>query len=148
MTAEIRERLRGADLEAIIICPSNPYISVDPILSVPGLRQLIEERPVPVVAVSPIIGDAAVKGPAAKMMRELGFDVSSKSIAAHYRGLVDALVIDLADAALKPAIEAMGIQVRVAPTLMRSPEDRRALGDVCVEVARALIEEKRLRSVP
>jgi LPPG:FO 2-phospho-L-lactate transferase len=148
MTAEVRERLSGADLEAIIVCPSNPYVSVDPILSVPGLRQLIEGRPVPVVAVSPIIGDAAVKGPAAKMMRELGLDVSSKSIAAHYRGLVDGLVIDVTDTALKPAIETMGMQVRVVPTLMRSPEDRRALGKVCVEFARALVEQKRLRSVP
>jgi LPPG:FO 2-phospho-L-lactate transferase len=148
MTAELRERLSDADLEAIIICPSNPYISVDPILSVPGLRQLIEGRPAPVVAVSPIIGDAAVKGPAAKMMRELGFDVSSKGIAEHYRGLVDGLVIDVTDAALKAAIEAMGMQVRVVPTLMRSPEDCRALGEVCVEFARALVEEKRLRSVP
>jgi LPPG:FO 2-phospho-L-lactate transferase len=148
MTAEIRERLSDRDLEAIIICPSNPYISVDPILSVPGLRQLIEARPVPVVAVSPIIGDAAVKGPAAKMMRELGFDVSSKSIAAHYRGLVDGLVIDVTDAALKPAIEAMGMKVRVVPTLMRSADDRQALGKVCVEFAHVLFEEKRLRSVP
>ena len=148
MTNEVRDILTGPDLQAIIICPSNPYVSIDPILNVPGITQLVQARPVPVVAVSPIIGGAAVKGPAAKMMRELGFDVSSKSIAAHYRGLVDALVIDLTDAALKPAIEAMGIQVRVAQTLMRSPEDRRALGDVCVEVARAFIEEKRLRSVP
>jgi LPPG:FO 2-phospho-L-lactate transferase len=111
------------------------------------LRQLIEAGPAPVVAVSPIIGDAAVKGPAAKMMRELGFDVSSKSIAEHYCGLIDGLVVDVTDAALKPAIEAMGMKVRVVPTLMRSAEDRQALGKICVEFARALFEEKRLRSL-
>lgn len=147
MTTEIRDRLNDTNLEAIIICLSNPYISVDPILSVPGLRQLIEAGPAPVVAVSPIIGDAAVKGPAAKMMRELGFDVSSKSIAEHYGGLIDGLVIDVTDAALKPAIEAMGMKVRVVPTPMRSAEDRQALGKICVEFARALFEEKRLRSL-
>jgi LPPG:FO 2-phospho-L-lactate transferase len=144
MTSESRDRLCDRNLEAIVICPSNPYVSVDPILCVPGLRQLIEARPVPVVAVSPIIGDAAVKGPAAKMMRELGFDVSAASIAAHYRGLIDGLVIDVTDAALKPVIEAMGMKVCVAPTFMRSPEDRRALGKVCLAFGRALAEEKRL----
>ena len=138
MTSEVRERLGGADLEAIIICPSNPYISVDPILRVPDLRQLIEARPVPVVAVSPIIGNAAVKGPAAKMMRELGFEVSSRSVAAHYRDLVDGIVIDVTDAALKPAIEALGMKVCVVPTLMRSADDRRALGDVCIEFANVI----------
>jgi LPPG:FO 2-phospho-L-lactate transferase len=146
MTSEVRDILTGADLQAIIICPSNPYVSIDPILSVPGLAQLVQARPVPVVAVSPIIGGAAVKGPAAKMMRELGFDVSSLSIAAHYRHVAHGLVIDAVDAALEPAIEAMGLKVRSVQTLMRSPEDRRALGQVCIEFARALAAEERVSS--
>ena len=146
MTNEVRDILTGPDLQAIIICPSNPYVSIDPILSVPGITQLVQARPVPVVAVSPIIGGAAVKGPAAKMMRELGFDVSSASIAAHYRRLVHGLVIDTADAALQPAIEAMGLKVCSVPTLMRSPEDRRALGEVCIAFARELAAAERLSS--
>lgn len=144
MSSEVRNALTATDLEAIIVCPSNPYVSVDPILHVPGLAQLVQARLVPVVAVSPIIGGAAVKGPAAKMMRELGFDVSSKSVAAHYRNFVHGLVIDVTDAALKPTIEAMGMKVRVVPTLMRSPQDRRVLGNVCIDFGRALAEEQRL----
>jgi LPPG:FO 2-phospho-L-lactate transferase len=140
ITSDVREKLTDVDVDAIIICPSNPYVSIDPILCVPGLKQLIQARSIPVIAVSPIIGDAAVKGPAAKMMRELGFDVSSTSIAVHYRDLIHGLVIDATDAGLKPTIEAMGIKVCVVPTLMRSAEDRRTLGDVCIEFAGALAE--------
>jgi LPPG:FO 2-phospho-L-lactate transferase len=142
LTSEVRDKLTDIDLKAIIICPSNPYVSIDPILRVPGLRQLLQARSVPVVAVSPIIGSAAVKGPAAKMMRELGFDVSSTAIAAHYRDLVHGLVIDSTDAALKPAIEAMGMQVLVVPTLMRSADDRRVLGGKCIEFAGALAKAR------
>lgn len=143
VTGDVRDKLTDIDLRAIIICPSNPYVSVDPILCVPGLKELIRTRSLPVVAVSPIIGGAAVKGPAAKMMQELGFDVSSTSIAAHYRDLVHGLVIDVTDAALKPTIEAMGMKVCVVPTLMRSAEDRRALGAICIEFASALAEAER-----
>ncbi len=146
ITNEIRNTLTDTDLEAIVVCPSNPYVSIDPILSVPGLIQLVQARRVPVVAVSPIIGHAAVKGPAAKMMRELGFAVSAASVAAHYRNIIHGFVIDVTDAALKPTIESMGTKACVAPTLMRSPEDRRALGQVCIELARALAEEERLSS--
>jgi LPPG:FO 2-phospho-L-lactate transferase len=140
VTSDVRYKLNDIDLKAIVVCPSNPYVSIDPILSVPGLRQLIQARSVPVVAVSPIIGSAAVKGPAAKIMQELGFDVSSTSIAARYRGLIHGLIIDVTDAALQPTIEAMGIKACVVPTLMRSAEDRRVLGKVCIEFASAIAQ--------
>ena len=104
--------------EAIVIAPSNPYVSVDPILALPGLRAAMKTARAPVVAVSPIVGGAALKGPAAKMMQELGKDVSVLGIAEHYRGLIDGLVIDTEDAGLAPAIEDMGIAALVTPTVM------------------------------
>lgn len=122
------EALTRAD--AIILCPSNPYVSLDPILSVPGLRAAIPE--VPVIAVSPIIGGQAVKGPAARLMRDLGAEVSPQGIAAHFAGLVSGMVIDHADAALAPRL---GLPVRVTQTLMRSDADRKALACACLRLA-------------
>jgi LPPG:FO 2-phospho-L-lactate transferase len=137
-TAEVTAALRAADLEAVIFCPSNPFVSIDPILSLPGMRQLITGAGVPVIAVSPIIGGAAVKGPAAKMMRELGFEPSAATVAAHYRGLVTGFVMDTADAALAPAIEALGMTVAVTGTLMRNAADRLRLARECLAFARSL----------
>jgi LPPG:FO 2-phospho-L-lactate transferase len=124
-----------ADLSAVIICPSNPYLSVDPILAVPGMRAWLRAQGCPIVAVSPIIGGAAIKGPAAKIMAELGAPVSAVGIAQHYAGLVDGLVIDDADAALAPQIASEGIAVKVAPTVMSSPDDRVALARTCLAFA-------------
>jgi LPPG:FO 2-phospho-L-lactate transferase len=123
------------DLAAIVICPSNPYLSVDPILAVPGMREWLRARGNPIVAVSPIVGGAAIKGPAAKIMAELGASVSAVGIAQHYRGLVDGLVIDEADAALASEITAEGMAARVAPTVMSAPEDRVALAHTCLAFA-------------
>jgi LPPG:FO 2-phospho-L-lactate transferase len=115
------------ELSAIIICPSNPYLSVDPILAVPGHRAWLRAQACPIVAVSPIVAGAAIKGPAGKIMGELGVAVSSVGIARHYAGLVDGLVIDAADAALAPEIAAEGMAVKVAPTVMSNADDRVAL---------------------
>jgi LPPG:FO 2-phospho-L-lactate transferase len=120
------------DLSAIIICPSNPYLSVDPILAVPDHRAWLRAQGCPVVAVSPIVGGAAIKGPAAKIMAELGVPASAVGIARHYAGLVDGLVIDAADAALAQEIAAEGIAVRVAPTVMSNSDDRVALARTCL----------------
>ncbi|CAN7347614.1 2-phospho-L-lactate transferase [Variovorax sp. LjRoot178] len=114
--------LDSSALRALIVCPSNPYLSIEPLMTVKGVRDRIEKLRVPRVAVSPIIGDAAVKGPAAKIMRELGHEVSSVGIARFYRGLVDGLAIHESDAAQAPAIEALGIQVLVTDTLMGTRE--------------------------
>jgi len=135
---EVTAALTDTSLMAIILCPSNPYLSVDPILSVPGIRELILGTGVPVVAVSPIIGGAAVKGPAAKIMTELGVTPSVAGIADHYKDLVDGLMIDTVDAALAPNIEAMGIRARAAPILMHTAEDRRAVAAECVAFAKSL----------
>ena len=112
-------RLRG-----VVICPSNPFISVEPILALPGVRAALAACGAPVVAVSPIIGGRAVKGPTAKMMAELGLEVSAAAVAARYRGVIGAFVLDHEDAALAAGL---GLKVTLARTLMQSLEDREAL---------------------
>lgn len=125
----VRAALAEPDLAGIIICPSNPWLSIDPILAIPGLRKAVAERRRPVVAISPLVGGAAVKGPTAKIMGELGISLAQSSIAAHYQGLVDGLMLDHADAS---EAHGLGVAVEVTATIMRSLEDR-------VELARAAI---------
>ena len=127
--------LGGDDLAAVVICPSNPYLSIDPILAVPGVREALTRRRSPVVAVSPIIGGQAVKGPTAKIMGELGLSVTNATIAAHYAGLIDGLVIDAADAA---EAASLGVATHVAPTLMRTLADRASLARACLDFAASL----------
>lgn len=124
--------------DSIIIAPSNPYVSVDPILAVPGLREQFRKCAVPIVAVSPIVGGDAIKGPAAKMMRELQLEASVLEIARHYRGFIDGLVIDEVDADLAEEIAGMGMVVEIAPTIMRDLNDRINLADFAVNFANRL----------
>ena len=112
------------DVAAIVICPSNPFVSVDPILAVPGIRAALERATAPVVAVTPIIGGEAVKGPTAKMMRDLGAAPSAAAIAARYAGLADVFVGDVLDGAF--AVPA-GMKLVLAQTLMQSLDDREQL---------------------
>lgn len=123
-------------LQAVVICPSNPFISIDPLLAVPGARDALRACAAPVLAVSPVIGDRAVKGPTAKMMRELGLAVSAASVAAHYRPLIDGFVLDAADAALADALE---VPCLVTRTLMRSNDDKQALAREVLAFARTLV---------
>ena len=125
-------------LRAVVVCPSNPYVSIAPILGIPALRRWFAARRVPVVAVSPIVGGAALKGPAAKMMRELGQEPSALGIARHYGGLVDAWVIDRADAALASRIEALGHAVHPTDTIMTDRSKSRRLAAEVVGFARRL----------
>ena len=129
-------------LQAIVICPSNPYVSIDPILAVAGIRQRLDARRVPLVAVSPIVGGKAIKGPAAKMMAELGADASALGIARHYRSLIDGLVIDTADVSHSDEIQALGIAVLVTGTIMHDAETKRRLAEATLAFA------ARLRAVP
>lgn len=122
----------------IAFCPSNPFVSVDPILSLPGIRERLAARKVPAIAVSPIIGGAAVKGPAAKMMKELGLDVSPLSVARHYRGLIDGFVIDTTDAAMRKSIEAEGVAVLVTNSIMKTAADRKRLAEECIAFAASI----------
>jgi LPPG:FO 2-phospho-L-lactate transferase len=119
----VREALEAADL--IVFCPSNPWVSLDPILAIPGLREMVASRPT--LAVSPIVGGEALKGPAAKMFRELGQEPSAVAVARHFAGLVDGWVIDQIDADLVPAIEALGARAWATGTVMRSPGHRARL---------------------
>jgi LPPG:FO 2-phospho-L-lactate transferase len=117
----VHEAIQSAD--AIIFCPSNPWVSIDPILQVLRGETLGEE----VFAVSPIIGGETVKGPAAKMYRELGIEPSALAVANHYRGLVNGFVIDTIDSSLQGGISELGMQVLVTNTLMKSHDDRSRL---------------------
>ena len=129
----VLEALADDSLRCVVVCPSNPFISIDPILAVPGMRAAIRAAVAPVIGVSPIVGGRAVKGPTAKMMRELGLEVSNRAIERHYGDLVDAWIIDCADAA-----DAAGFTrpVRIAPTLMRTEADKDALASVVLELAK------------
>jgi LPPG:FO 2-phospho-L-lactate transferase len=118
----LAEALGRPDLELVVICPSNPYLSVDPLLALPGVRERLAAHPAPVVAVSPIVGGAAIKGPAAKLMAEFGVEASAAAVARHYGALLDGFVIDRADAALAPGI--VGPRVLVTETVMRTQSDR------------------------
>jgi LPPG:FO 2-phospho-L-lactate transferase len=133
--ARLNAALAKLDPSAIIICPSNPYLSVDPILAVPGHRAWLRAQGCPIIAVSPIVGGAAIKGPAAKIMTELGAAASAVGIARHYAGLVDGLIIDTVDAGLAPQIAAESMAVKVTRTVMSSPEDRVALARACLAFA-------------
>jgi LPPG:FO 2-phospho-L-lactate transferase len=117
--------LRHPGLRAVIICPSNPFISIDPILALPALRQAFAATAAPVIAVSPIIAGRAVKGPTAKMMTELGLSVDPLTVATHYRGLIDGYVMDDADSQMAAMLD---LPVETTRTLMQSLDDREALG--------------------
>jgi LPPG:FO 2-phospho-L-lactate transferase len=110
------------DAEAILICPSNPIISIGPILAVPGIRDVLVARRDRVVAVSPIVGGAPVKGPADRLMGPLGLEVSCVGVADAYREIASTLVIDAVDAARAAEVEAHGVRAIVTDTIMRSPE--------------------------
>ena len=127
-------------LRAVVIAPSNPFLSIEPMLAVPGLRAAIAQCAAPVVAVSPIIGGRAVKGPTAKMMAELGLPVSATAVARRYRDLLDAYVLDRADAGAVADIAELGIAVSVAHTLMTTLEEREALARHVLATANALAE--------
>jgi LPPG:FO 2-phospho-L-lactate transferase len=128
--------LEAPDLQAIIVCPSNPFLSIQPILSIAGVREALDRRRVPMIAVSPIIGGEAVKGPAAKIMNELGMVVSSAGVASFYGALLDGLMIDTVDARLKDEIA--GPAIRVTDTMMRNADDRRRLARAALAFAERL----------
>jgi LPPG:FO 2-phospho-L-lactate transferase len=134
--------LRDRPPAVVVICPSNPFISVDPVLALPGVRDALSTCTAPVVAVSPIVGGAAVKGPAAKMLRELGREVSPTAIAGHYAGLLDGLVIDEQDASVRAQIP---VETCVARTLMTCTEERVSLARTVLDFAATLRDTPRIR---
>ena len=135
---DILAALSSPTLRAIIICPSNPYISIDPILAMPELNSALKQCRAPIVAVSPIVGGESLKGPTAKMMQELGVAVSAESVARRYRDLIDGFVLDPADASLEPSIRALNMQTRIAPSVMNSLDDKVQLAKAAFEFAVSL----------
>ena len=133
-TAKPHRALTALDgLRGIVVCPSNPFVSVAPILAVPGVRTALDRAKAPRVAVTPIVGGQAIKGPAAKMLAELGHDVSALGVARYYKDWVDGFVLDAQDADLAREIEALGMKVRVADTMMRNDDDKRRLAAEVLE---------------
>ena len=116
-----------AETDLLLLAPSNPFVSIAPLLAVPGVRRAIEAAPAPRLAVSPIVGGAAVKGPAAAMLRSLGHEVSALGVARLLRGLCDVFVLDELDADLAPAVSGLGLEPLVADTMMSSRARRAAL---------------------
>lgn len=131
-TPEVIAALDDPELGAVILCPSNPYLSIDPILGLGGIGPRLAGLKAPILAVSPLVGDEAIKGPLAKMMGELGHEVSLQTIADHYRDFLDVLVIDRVDAERAPDFP----HVEVAQTVMRSLEDRIDLARHILAIAR------------
>jgi len=141
-THEVLHAIEAAD--RILIAPSNPFVSVGPILAVPGILDALLEASAPVVAVSPLIGGAAVRGPADRMFVTLGGEASALGVAKHYveryPGLLDGIVIDEVDAEEADGIAALSVAVRTAQTLMRSDEDRRDLAEAVLRFAVTLAD--------
>ena len=127
----VLEALAAAD--RIVIAPSNPFVSIDPILAVPGIRAAVAVRREDAVAVSPIVGGRALRGPLAEMLSGLGHEPSALGVARLYAELVSTFVVDLADAELAPAIEALGLRAVVVPTVMVDPLEREEIGRGVVE---------------
>ena len=135
---EVLDALHANDLEAVIICPANPYHVIRPILEISGMRELLRKRGAPVIAVTPIVGGKALKGNAGKMMRELGKEPSPRAVAIEYLRLIDGFIIDREDAAMAEDVRSLGMRTLTAPTVMRTVDDRVALARAALEFAREI----------
>jgi LPPG:FO 2-phospho-L-lactate transferase len=129
----VLEALRTAG--TIVVCPSNPVVSIGPILAVPGVREAIQASDAPVVGVSPIVGGAPVKGPAAQLLRGVGCEVSARGVARLYSSFIDGFVIDQRDASQLSEIEAMGLACRAVDSMMVSAEVARSVAEAVLELA-------------
>jgi LPPG:FO 2-phospho-L-lactate transferase len=141
---EVMDALHAPDLEAVVLCPANPYHVIRPILEITGMKELLLKRGAPVIAVSPIVGGKALKGSAGKIMRELGREPSALAVAGEYLRLIDGFVIDREDAALADGVRSLGIDVMVSQTVMRVDETRVSLARSVLEFARKIREARAL----
>jgi LPPG:FO 2-phospho-L-lactate transferase len=139
---EVMDALHAEDLEAVVICPANPYHVIRPILAVNGMKDMLKKRGAPVVAVTPIVGGKALKGTAGKMMRELGHEVTARAVALEYLHVIDGFVIDVEDEQYASGIVASGIEVLTAQTVMRTLDDRIKLARAVLDFAAAVRERK------
>ncbi|MEO7296884.1 MAG: 2-phospho-L-lactate transferase [Candidatus Limnocylindria bacterium] len=132
-TAEVLKAVGGAEL--VVIGPSNPFVSIAPTLELAGVREALLATAAPKVAVSPIIGGRALKGPADRMLASMGHEPSALGVARLYAGVVDRFVLDEADAALAPDVEALGMTAEFLPTVMAADADRRTLAEALTRTA-------------
>ncbi len=135
LSEEFSAALTDPNLAAIVICPSNPYLSVDPLLSLSGVKEGLARSPAPVIAVSPLIHGQAVKGPTVKIMAELEIEPDALSIARHYGGVLDGIIVDVEDEGSVGPLRAMGLEARAAATYMKSLSDRIGLARCVMEFA-------------
>jgi LPPG:FO 2-phospho-L-lactate transferase len=131
----IEEVIRRSD--AIIICPSNPLISIGPILAVPGLRDMLQAAKAPVVAISPVVGGASLKGPTDRMLADLGMQVSAAQVARLYSDIADVFILDIQDEAAKPEIERLGLKVFVTDTVMSGLEEKIKLAEFTLRAVKS-----------
>ena len=137
-SAEVLAALRKTDLSAIIIAPSNPYLSIDPILAMPAINAALRETETPIVAVSPIVRGMAIKGPTAKIMAELGHTASATNIARHYGDLIDGFILDSSDGNMVEQVESQGLKSMSCDTIMGSLEDKIRVANSSLEFAHTL----------
>jgi len=123
--------------DAIIICPSNPLISIGPILAVPGLRDMLQSAEAPVAAISPVVGGASLKGPTDRMLADLGMQVSAAQVARLYSGIADVFILDVQDEHAKPEIENLGLKVCVTDTVMSGLEKKIKLAEFTLEAVKS-----------
>jgi LPPG:FO 2-phospho-L-lactate transferase len=138
----VSEAILSAD--AIIICPSNPLISIGPILAVHGMRDLLERAQAPVAAISPVVGGASLKGPTDRMLADLGMQVSATQVARLYSDIADVFILDIQDQAAKPEIENLGLKVCVTDTVMSGLEEKIKLAKFTLEAISDWTEERRI----
>lgn len=134
---EFTKLLQDDKLGCVIICPSNPFLSIDPLLSLPGIRETLAQLTAPVIAVSPVIGGKAVKGPTAKIMQELKLEITPGTVVSHYRDFLTGFVLDREDAEQQQALPD-SLAIQVCNTLMISLEDRTALAQECLDLAQRM----------
>jgi len=127
--------LADPGLEAVVICPSNPWLSVAPLLAMPSMRDALAQTQAPVIAVTPIVGGKAIKGPTAKLMHELGLPVTAAEVARYYAGLLDGYVLDEADRDLAGAISEQEVAVEILPTVMTDLPSKRELASEVLKFA-------------
>ena len=147
LNPEIGVRLESEQLAGIILCPSSPFISIDPILSVPTMRDALRQCAAPVIAISPIVGGRALKGPLAKIMREMSIPATARWIAEYYGDFIDGFVIDETDEALASEIEALGVTTMCTNIVMTSMDDRVQLARASLEFVASLSQSDRRKAV-
>ena len=132
--------INDKELAGIIICPSNPFLSIDPILAIPEFREALSKCKATKIAVSPLVGGDSLKGPTAKIMSELNLPLDTISIANHYTGLVNGLMIDNSDSETEDRLRELGFQVNVSQTVMRTLDDKKNLAQTALDFIKEVSE--------